>query len=146
MLNLRVELVDCVGRRYLYCIFAVSSLCFTGKGRYQLENGKLMYGELQVVRKCDVTAKIEDAVKETKGGGSRKLQHHIREHCSSISEHRIKQHLDDSRAYSLLQTPFTNRPVMKHVSARDVQVRHQIDLIDMHRVRCIITVLCLDTY
>ena len=76
--------------------------------------------------------KIEDAVKETKGAGSRKLQHHIREHCSGISEQRIKQHLESSREYSLLQTRFTNRPVLKPVSARDVQVRHQIDLIDMH--------------
>jgi len=34
-----------------------------------LENGKLMFGELQVARECDITDKIEDAVKETKGAG-----------------------------------------------------------------------------
>ena len=71
------------------------------------------------------TAETEDAVKETKGADSRKLQHHIR-------EQRMKQHLDDSRAYSLLQIRFTNHPVLKPVTACDVQVRQQIDLIDMH--------------
>ena len=106
----------------MYCVFAVRSLCFTGKGCYRLENGKLMYGDAQVARERDITAKIEDDVTETKGAGSRKLHHHMSEQYSGIS---------DSRAYSLLQTRFPNRPALKPVSAHDVQVRHQIDLMDM---------------
>jgi len=55
------------------------------------------YGHLLVVKEDDIPDKTEDAFIDTKGAGSSKLLHRIREHSSGVSEQRIKTFGEFSR-------------------------------------------------
>lgn len=41
--------------------------------------------------------------------------------------------LDTSRHYQHLQARFVNKPILKPIRAKEVQTRHQIDLVNMNK-------------
>lgn len=57
----------------------------------------------------------------------------LKGHYTGISENRIQGALDTSRHYQHLQARFVNKPILKPIRAKDVQTRHQIDLVNMNK-------------
>lgn len=96
-------------------------------GKTVLCDGKI------VVRRGSIPNLVENGITKTKGSGARKLMIRLREHYTGISEARIQSQLNKSRHYQHLQARFTNKPIPKSITAKEVQMRHQIDLLDMSK-------------
>lgn len=67
----------------------------------------------------------------TKGSNARKVNIRLREMYCGLSEKAVQQELDQARQFQLLRAKFSNRPPLKPITAKQVQERHQIDLLDM---------------
>ena len=62
---------------------------------------------------------------------ARKVNIRLREKYSGLSEKTVQQAFDSSRQCQLLRAKFPNKPPLKPITAKHVQTRHQIDLVDM---------------
>ena len=68
--------------------------------------------------------------KTSKGSGTRKLYHRLKDSYSGISERNVHKVLLKSTIHQKLNACFQNSPRLGPIRARDVQVQHQIDLVD----------------
>ena len=81
-----------------------------------------------ILKKSDVTRVVKKAFKETKGSGTRKLFHRLKNVYRGVGERDIRRVLGKSRQ---LNVRFQNKAILKPLRARNVQIRHQADLISM---------------
>lgn len=84
-----------------------------------------------VVVKSEIPRVIRKCMDDTRGSGARKLNKRMKEQYSGISERKIQNTLDRSTRYQLNKARFGNKPIPKPIKARQVQDRHQIDLLNM---------------
>jgi len=70
--------------------------------------------------------------KKCKGSGSRKIYHRLKDSYSGISGRTIHKVLSKSTLYQ--NARFENRTRPHPIRARDVQIRHQVDLVDKKKL------------
>ena len=106
------------------------------KEHYSLnEDGKLLFDDKLIARESDMKNIVCHAFDQTKGAGPRKLQKHLSQAYSGISENTLKKQLDTSEKYQMLSARFQNKVAIRPIRAKEVHARHQIDLVDMNKMR-----------
>ena len=73
--------------------------------------------------------------KSSKGSGARKIYHKLKNSYSGVAERDVQKELAKSSVHQRLNVRFENKARLRAVRARMVQIRHQIDLVDMNRLR-----------
>ena len=94
-------------------------------GQSLLCDGKIVLGASHIGKV------VQEGFRKTKGAGSRKMKRRLAEVYSGLSEKTVRGTLEKSRKYQLMKPKFRNKAAQHPVRAREVQTRHQIDLIDM---------------
>ena len=77
---------------------------------------------------------VKKSFKTSKGSGIRKLYHRLKDSYTGISERNVHKVLLKSTIHQKLNARFQNSPRLGPIRARDVQVQHQIDLVDMNKL------------
>lgn len=95
-------------------------LCFEGK---------------PMVRKSSLKGVVKKCFKKSKGSGTRKLYHRLKDSYSGVFERNVHGVLSKSTVHQKLNARFENRARLRPICARDVQIRHQIDLVDMEKLK-----------
>lgn len=88
-----------------------------------------------VPRKSTISAVVNKALDETIGSGLRTFNVYLREQYLGISRASVKDTLDRSRCYQLHKATFRNKLIPKPITAKAVQDRHQVDLVDICKWR-----------
>ena len=79
---------------------------------------------------------VSDVVnKMYKSSGVRKIYHKLKNSYSSVAERDVQKVLAKSSVHQRLNVRFENKARLRPVRARTVQIRHQIDLVDMKILR-----------
>ena len=99
--------------------------------RLSLRAEKVCFDGRPILKKSDVTRVVKKAFKETKGSGTRKLFHRLKNVYRGVRERDIGRVLGKSRLHQQLNVRFQNKAILKPIRARSVQIRHQADLISM---------------
>ena len=99
-----------------------------------LRGDQLCYNGKPIVKKSSLKRIVNEAFKHSKGSGVRKLYHQLKTSCTGVGERDVRSVLGKSRLHQKLNVRFQNKAVLKPVRARSVQIRHQIDLVDMGRM------------
>ncbi len=82
-----------------------------------------------------------------KGPGARKLVYSLKENFVGLSQKRIQDILNKYKSHYCRNARFLNKAALKPIRARDVQVRHQIDLMDIGKKElCLLMVFLTDMY
>ena len=68
-----------------------------------------------------------------KGLGTRKLRLRLGGKYSGVSEKNVQRVMERSRKYQLLKARFDNKPILHPIQAKEVNVRHQCDLVDLQK-------------
>ncbi|KAL9957913.1 hypothetical protein ACROYT_G034868 [Oculina patagonica] len=102
--------------------------------RLSLRAGQVCYDDRPILKKSDVTNVVKKAFKDTKGSGTRKLFHRLKNVYHGVGERDIRRVLGKSRLHQQLNVRFQNKAVLKPIRARSVQIRHQVDLISMENM------------
>ena len=108
-----------------------------GHGKYyvKVENSKdcLYFEGKKVIRKSELKDIVAKEYNRCKGSGARKIHHTLKDIYHGLSEQAIQTLLNQDKAHNQRNTRFRNKAVLRPIRAKDVQIRHQIDLIDMGR-------------
>ena len=99
------------------------------KDKLSLEGGLLCFEGKAMVKKSAMKEVVKKSFKKSKGSGSRKIYHRLKDFYSGTSE------LSKSTLHQKLNARFENRARLRPIRARDVQIRHQVDLVDMKKLR-----------
>ena len=105
------------------------------KDKLSLEGGLLCFEGKATVKKSAMKEVVKKSFKKSKGSGSRKIYHRLKDCYSGISERTIHKVLSKSTLHQKLNARFENRARLRPIRARDVQIRHQVDLVDMKKLR-----------
>ncbi|XP_078366006.1 SCAN domain-containing protein 3-like [Oculina patagonica] len=99
----------------------------------QRENGKevLYLKDRQILRNSEISQIVTDEFHRMKGPGARKLVYSLKENFVGLSQNKIQDILNKDKSHYRRNAKFLNKATLKPIRARDVQVRHQIDLMDM---------------
>ena len=125
------------------------------KGRILVkeEKGKkeLYFDGRQMLRSSEVNEIVEREFDRTKGSGAAKLACGLRDNFVGLSHDKIQNILNTDKSHYRRNAKFMNKATLKPVRARDVHMRHQIDLMDMGSkgsvklngklYRCVLTVI-----
>ena len=84
-----------------------------------------------MLRSSEVNKIVAEEFDRTKGSGSTKLASCLRNNFVGISRHKIQNILNTDKGHYRRNVKFMNKATLKPIRARDVHVRHQIDLMDM---------------
>lgn len=97
------------------------------------ENSKevLFYKNLRVLRSSEVNRVVADEFHRTKGSGARKIVCSLKENFVGFSKNRVQGILNRDKLYYRRNAKFLNKAILKPIRARDVQVRHQVDIMDL---------------
>lgn len=97
------------------------------------ENSKevLLYKNLRVLRSSEVNRVVADEFHRTKGSGARKIVCSLKENFVGLSKNRVQDILNKDKLHYRRNARFLNKAILKPIRARDVQVRHQVDLMDL---------------
>ena len=74
---------------------------------------------------------VADKFRRTKGSGERKLVHSLKYHFVGLSKEKVQHILNPDRIHYQQNAKFCNKATVKPIRARDVQIRHQVDLMGM---------------
>ena len=99
--------------------------------RISLKAEKVLMDGRPILKKSNVTRVVKNAFKETKGSGTRKLFHRLKSAYRGVGERDIRRVLGQSRLHKQLNVRYQNKAILKPIRARNVQIRHQADLISM---------------
>ena len=101
------------------------------------ENSKevLFYKYLQVLRSSEDNRVVTDEFHRTKGSGARKIVCSLKENFVGLSKNRVQDILNRDKLHYLRDARFLNKAILKLIRARDVQVRHQVDRMDLGKRR-----------
>ena len=73
--------------------------------------------------------------KSSKGSGVQKIYHKLKNSYSGLAERDVQKVLAKSSVHQRLNVRFENKARLRPVRARTVQIHHQVDLVDMKRLR-----------
>ena len=104
-----------------------------GKILVKDDNGKkaLYYEGRRMLRSSEVNKIVAEEFDRTKGSGATKLASCLRDNFVGISRDKIQNILNTDKGHYRRNAKFMNKATLKPIRARDVHVRHQIDLMDM---------------
>ena len=105
------------------------------KDNLSLRGGVLCFKGKAIAKKSALEKVVKKSFKTSKGSGTRKMYDRLKDSYSGISERNVPKVLSKSTIHQKLNVRFQNRPRLRPIRARDVQVRHQIDLVDMNKLR-----------
>lgn len=91
----------------------------------------IMCGGKLAAKKSAINSIVMTALDDTKGSCARKLNVHLSKKYSGVSRRNVQSTLDRCGQYQLLKAKFSNKPIPKPIRAKEVQHRHQINLLDM---------------
>lgn len=94
------------------------------KEKLSLEGGLLCLEGKTIVKKSALKEVVKKSFKTSKGSGSRKIYHKLRDCYSGISEGNIHKVLSKSTIRQKLNARFEKRARLRPIRARDVQIRH----------------------
>ncbi|XP_067023106.1 KRAB-A domain-containing protein 2-like [Acropora muricata] len=99
-------------------------------------NGKkvLCFRGKEVLKMSEFEKVIESEFLHCKGVGSRKLKQRLATRYESVSEPRVQKILSKSSLNQMVNAKFGNKAISRPIRASGVQVRHQIDLVDMSKL------------
>ncbi|XP_028513600.1 uncharacterized protein LOC114574639 [Exaiptasia diaphana] len=92
---------------------------------------KLLFNGKPVVKKSELKSLVTSEFKHCKGIGSRKLKHRLNQRFSGFSEPCVNKILSKSKLNQMSNARFNNKVIIRPIRASAVQIRHQIDLIDL---------------
>ena len=82
------------------------------------------------MRSSEVNRVVADEFQRTEGSGARKIVCSLKENFVGLSKNRVQDILDRDKLHYRRNAIFLNKAILKPMRARDVQVRHQVDLMD----------------
>ncbi|KAL8598485.1 hypothetical protein ACOMHN_051273 [Nucella lapillus] len=104
---------------------------YRNKDAFYVKDKLLFYNGRQVVVTDSTHTIIDQNLKDTLGCGSRHMAHILTTRYANISERHIKSCFAKSKRHHVSYPTFTNRSRFVPVTARNVNERWQIDLVDM---------------
>lgn len=105
------------------------------KDKLSLQGGLLCFQGKAIVKKSAMKKVLKKSFKRSKGFGSRKIYHRLEDCYSIVWERIIHKLLSKSSPHQKLNARFENRARLRLIRARDVQIRYQVDLVDMQKLR-----------
>ena len=105
--------------------------------KLSLKGGMLCFNGKRVVKREKLHDVVKRMYKSSKGSGVRKIYHKLKNSYSGVVERDVHEVLAKSTVHQRLNVRFENKARLRPVRARTVQIRHQIDLVDMQRLRTI---------
>ena len=124
-----------------------------GKITIKEANGKkeIYFQGRRMLRVSEVSKVVAEEFDRTKGSGAAKIACSLRENYGGLSRIRVQNTLNVDKNHFRRNAKFFNKATIKPIRARDVQVRHQIDLMDMgkkgivkmdgHSIRYVLSVM-----
>ncbi|XP_068741902.1 KRAB-A domain-containing protein 2-like [Montipora capricornis] len=94
---------------------------------------RLFFKGKEVTKKSELSALVEKEFRHCKGAGSRKLNRRLIKRFQGVSERNVQNVLSKSRLSQKMNARFQNKAIQRPIRAKTVQVRHQIDLVDMKK-------------
>ena len=85
----------------------------------------------RILRNSEITKIVADEFHHMKEPGARKLVYSLKENFVGLSQNKIQDILNRDKSHYRRNARFLNKATLKPIWARDVQVRHQIDLMDI---------------
>ena len=79
----------------------------------------------------EITKIVAEEFHRMKGPGARQLLYFLKENFVGLSQNKIQDILNRDKSHYRRNARFLNEATLKPIRARDVQVRHQIHLMDM---------------
>ena len=103
------------------------------RDRLSINNGFLCIDGKRVMKQSELFDNINKCMEKTKGSGIRKIRHRMGANYHGISDAQVARVLEKSTTYQKVKARFGNRAVMTPIRASNVQIRHQIDLMDIRK-------------
>lgn len=85
----------------------------------------------RILRVSEVCKVVADEYKRLKGTGAAKLVSSLKQNFAGLSRIKVQKILNTDKQHYKRNAKFCNKARLKPIRARDVQMRHQIDLMDM---------------
>ena len=85
----------------------------------------------QILRKSELSKVVAKEYDRTKGSGARKLVYLLKHRFVGLNQGKIQEILNRDKCQYRRNLRFLNKPKLKPIRARDVHIRHQVDLMDM---------------
>jgi len=105
------------------------------RDKLSLRAGTLCLNEKSVVKKEGLRDVVKKMYKSSKGSEVRTIYHKLRNSYSGVAEREVQKVLAKSSVRQRLNVRFENKARLRPVRAQTGQIRHQIDLVDMQRLR-----------
>ena len=83
------------------------------------------------MRSSEIKSLVADEFHRTKGSGAKKIVCSLKDNFVGISRSRVQNILNTDKLLDRKNARFLNKAIFKPIQARDVQVRHEIDLMDL---------------
>ena len=83
--------------------------------------------------RSDLKHIIDAEFKDSEGLGTRKLRLPLGMKYSGVSESHVQRVVEGLRKYQLLKAIFDNNHILHPIRAKEVNVRHQCDLVDLQK-------------
>ena len=115
---------------------AVVRFC-RNREKLSLKGGMLCFNGKRVFKREKLYDVVKRMYKSSKGSGVRKIYHKLKNSYSGVAERDVHEVLAKSTVHQRLNVRFENKARLRPVRARTVQIRHQVDLVDMQRLRTI---------
>ena len=93
----------------------------------------LYYEGRRLLKSSEVNKVVVEEFERTKGSGAGKLACSLRDNFLGVSRAKIQTILNTDKSHYRRNAKFLNKAKLKPIRARDVHVRHQIDLMDMSK-------------
>ena len=98
--------------------------------RSQGEKNTIFRGR-RMIKSSEVKKIVAEEFDKAKGSGAAKLACSLKDTFVGISRHRIQNILNTDKSHYRRNAKFMNKETLKPIRAKDVHIRHQIDLMDM---------------
>ena len=85
------------------------------------------------MKQSELFDNINKCMEKTKGSGIRKIRHRMGANYHGISDAQVARVLEKSTTYQKVKARFGNRAVLTPIRASNVQIRHQIGLMDIRK-------------
>ena len=94
----------------------------------------LYYEGRRLLKSSEVNKVVVEEFERTKGSGAGKLACSLRDNFLGVSRAKIQTILNTDKSHYRRNAKFLNKAKLKPIRARDVHVRHQIDMMDMSKI------------
>lgn len=104
-----------------------------GELSIRTENGNevLFCKDRRILRSSEINHLVADEFHRTKGSGARKIVCSLKDKFVGLSKDHVQSILNRDKLHYRRNARFLNKAILKPIRARDVQVRHQVDLMDL---------------